>query len=41
MGYFPLCDPLDFFLRKWALSLLFPYGALASCKKLEKLMEGL
>ena len=34
-GVSPLCDPKDFFLNQ-ALSLLYPYGALASCKKLKK-----
>ena len=29
-------DPLRFFFENWALSLLHSYGALASCKQLEK-----
>ena len=28
--------PQDFFLKNRALSLVYPYGALTSCKKLEK-----
>ena len=34
-GFPPICDPKIFF-KNWALSLLYPYGALTSCKKLEK-----
>ena len=29
-------DSPRFFFKNWALSLLCPYGALTSCKKLEK-----
>ena len=28
-----------FFFKNWTLSLLYPYGALTSCKKLEKSLE--
>ena len=36
-GFFPLFATLqDFFFKNRALSLLYPYSALASCKKLEK-----
>ena len=36
-GFSPICDPpLRFFFKNWPLSLLYPYGALTSCKKLEK-----
>ena len=38
-GFSPICDPPRFFFKNWALSLLYPYGALASCKKLEKTNE--
>ena len=38
MGFFPICDPHDFFKNR-ALSLLYPYGALTICKKLEKSLE--
>ena len=39
-GVFPLfVTPKDFFSKKRALSLLYPYGALTSCKKLEKTNE--
>ena len=38
-GVFPHCDPRVFFFKNWALSLLNPYGALTSCKKLEKTNE--
>ena len=36
---FPICDPPRFFFKNRALSLLYPYGALTSCKKLEKTNE--
>ena len=37
MGVFPhFCDPPRFFFKNRALSLLYPYGALTLCKKLEK-----
>ena len=36
---FPVCDPQRFFFKNWALSLLYPYGALTSCKILEKTNE--
>ena len=39
-GVSPICDPQIFF-KNWALPLLYPYGILTSCKKLEKLMKGL
>ena len=40
MGVSPICDhPKDFFFKNRALSLLYPYGALTSCKKLEKSNE--
>ena len=35
----PICDPLRFFFKNRALSLLYPYGALTSCKKFEKTNE--
>ena len=35
----PICDPSKFFFTNRALSLLYPYGALTSCKKLEKSLE--
>ena len=38
--FFPICDPPRFFFKNWALSLLYPYGALTSCKKLENTNEG-
>ena len=41
MGFSPICDPQRFFFKTWALSLLYTYGALTSCKKLEKTMSGL
>ena len=31
-----ICDLLRFFFKNRAPSLLYPYGALTSCKKLEK-----
>ena len=38
-GFSPICDPPRFFFKNRALSLLYPYGALTSCKKLEKTNE--
>ena len=38
-GFSPICDPPRFFFKNRALSLLYPYGALTSCKKLEKSLE--
>ena len=38
-GVPPICDPQDFLFKNQALSLLYPYGALTSCKKLEKTNE--
>ena len=38
-GFSPICDPPRFFFKNQALSLLYPYGALTSCKKLEKTNE--
>ena len=39
-GFFPIYDPPRFFFSKIRLlSLLYPYGALTSCKKLEKPYE--
>ena len=38
-GFSPICDPQDFFFENRALSLLYPYGTLTSCKKLEKSLE--
>ena len=35
-GFSPICDPPRFFFKNRALSLLYPYGALTSCKKVEK-----
>ena len=32
----PICDPPRYFSKNRALSLLFPYGAPTSCKKLER-----
>ena len=37
--FFPICDPPRFFFKNWALSLLYPYVALTSCKVSEKLSE--
>ena len=34
----PFVTPQDFFFKNRTLSLLYPYGALTSCKKLEKLI---
>ena len=39
MGVSPICDPPRFFFKNRALSLLYLYGALTSCKKLEKTNE--
>ena len=39
MGVFPICDPSTFFFKNLALSLLYSYGSLTSCKKLEKTNE--
>ena len=36
MGVFPHLRPPKIFFKNWALSLLYPYGAITSCKKLEK-----
>ena len=38
-GFSPICDLPRFFFKNRALSLLYPYGALTSCKKLEKTNE--
>ena len=38
-GFSPICDPHDFFFKNRALSLLYPYGVLTSCQKLEKTNE--
>ena len=38
-GFSPICDPPRFFFKNRALSLLYPYGVLTSCKKLEKTNE--
>ena len=38
-GFSPIYDPPRFFFKNRALSLLYPYGALTSCKKLEKSLE--
>ena len=34
--FYPICDPQRHFFNIGLLSLLYPYGALTSCKKLEK-----
>ena len=39
MGVFPHLWPPKIFLKNRALSLLYPYGALTSSKKLEKTIE--
>ena len=39
MGFFPHLCPQKIFFKNRALSLLYPYGALTSCKKLEKNIE--
>ena len=38
-GFPPFATPQDFFFKNRALSLLYPYGALTSCRKLEKSLE--
>ena len=38
-GVSPMCDPAKIFFKNPALSLLYPCGALTSCKKLEKTNE--
>lgn len=38
-GVFPHLRPPKNFFKNRALSLLYPYGALSSCKKLEKSLE--
>ena len=35
-GFSPNCDPQDFFQKSGSDTFLYPYGALTSCKKLEK-----
>ena len=35
----PICDAPRFFFKNRALSLLYPYGTLTSCKELEKTNE--
>ena len=35
-GFPPFVTPQDFFSKNRALSLLYPYGALTSCKRLGK-----
>ena len=35
-GFRQFVTPQDFFFKNRALSLLYPYGALTLCKKLEK-----
>ena len=39
MGVLPHLRPPMIFFKNWALSLLYHYGALTSCKKLEKTNE--
>ena len=39
-GFPPFVTPQDFFFKNWALSLLFPYGALPSCQKTENTNGG-
>ena len=39
MGFSPICDPPRFFFKNRAQSLLYPYGALTSCKVSEKTNE--
>ena len=39
MGFPQIVTLQDFFFNNRALSLLYPYGALTSCKKLEKTNE--
>ena len=38
-GVFPQLSPPKIFFKDWALSLLYPYGALTSCKKIETTNE--
>ena len=38
-SFSPICDPPRFFFKNPALSLLYPYDALTSCKKLDKTNE--
>ena len=38
-GFSPICDAIGFFFKNRALSILYPYSALTSCKKLEKTIE--
>ena len=38
-GFPPFVTPQDFFFKNRALSLLYPYGALTSCKKWKKTNE--
>ena len=38
-GFSPICDHPLYLFKNWALSLLYPYGALTSCKKLQKTNE--
>ena len=38
-GFSAMCGPPRFFFKNRALSLLYPYGALTSCKNLEKTNE--
>ena len=38
-GFSPICDPSRFFFKNWTQSLLYTYGALTSCKKLDKTNE--
>ena len=38
-GVFPIYDHPKIFFKNWAPSILYPYGALTSCKKLEKTNE--
>ena len=37
IGFSPVCDIPRFFFKNLALSLLYPYDALTSCKQLEKI----
>ena len=39
MGFFPYLWPPKIFFKNRALSLLYPYGTLTSCKKLDKTNE--
>ena len=38
-GVFPHLPPPRFFFKNRALSLLYPYGALTSCKKFKKILR--